>query len=79
MLYSIAGVIFADRMGGSEDVMLGRSEHRLNATTETELQPAQLANAYAELHHLLEQYAPLWYTQEQHDKANWALGSLKKT
>jgi hypothetical protein len=86
MLYSIAGVIFADRMGGSGDVMLGRSEqsdvnshHRLNATTETELQPAQLANAFAELHHLLEQYAPLWYTQEQHDKANWALGSLKKT
>ncbi len=68
-------------------MMLGRSEqsdvnshpHRLNATAEMELQLAQLANALAELYHLLEQYAPLWYTEEQHDKANWALGSLKKT
>jgi hypothetical protein len=72
---------------GGEDMMLGRSEqsdvnshpHRLNATAEMELQLAQLANAFAELYDLLEQYAPLWYTEEQHDKANWALGSLKKT
>jgi len=73
-------------MGGSEDVMFGRSEqsdlnshsHRLNATADMELQMAQLANAFAELYHLVEQYAPVWYTLEQHDKANWALGSLKR-
>ena len=73
-------------MGGSEDVILGRSEqsdvnshsHRLNATAEMELQVAQLANAFAELYHLLEQYAPAWYTLDQHDKAKWALGSLKR-
>jgi hypothetical protein len=43
-----------------------------------ELQLAQLANAFAELYHLLEQYAPAWYTLDQHDKAKWALGSLKR-
>jgi hypothetical protein len=73
-------------MGGSEDVILGRYEqsdvdsptHRGDATTEMELQLAQLANAFADLYHLLELYAPVWYTREQHDKAEWALGSLKK-
>jgi hypothetical protein len=72
--------------GRNEDVNLGRSEesdvnsprHCLNTTTEKELQLAQLENAFAELYHLLEQYAPVWYTQEQHDKARWALGSLKR-
>jgi hypothetical protein len=43
-----------------------------------EVQLAQLAKACAELYHLLELYAPVWYTQEQHDKAEWALGSLKR-
>jgi hypothetical protein len=73
-------------MGGREDLILGRSEqsdvnsptHRLNAITEMEMQLAQLAKACAELYHLLELYAPVWYTQEQHDKAEWALGSLKR-
>jgi len=67
-------------------VIVGRSEqsdvnsppHRLNATTEMDLQLAQLANAFADLYQLLEQYAPVWYTEEQHDKAKWALGSLKR-
>jgi hypothetical protein len=74
-------------MGGSEDVMRACSEqpdvnsppHHLNSTTEMELQPAQLANAFAELYDLLGQYAPAWYTQEQYDRTKRALGSPKKT
>jgi hypothetical protein len=32
-----------------------------------------------ELYELLEEYAPIWYTQELHDRAEAALAHYKKT
>ncbi len=65
-------------LGRSEQSDVNSHPHRLNVTTDMEQQVAQLANAFAALYHLMEEYAPVWYTLEQHDKATWALGSLKR-
>jgi hypothetical protein len=40
---------------------------------ELERQVAQLAHALRELCHLLEAYAPAWYTEREHEKAMSAL------
>ncbi|HLV86406.1 MAG TPA: hypothetical protein VKV39_05465 [Candidatus Sulfotelmatobacter sp.] len=34
---------------------------------------ARLVDALTELHHLLEEYAPSWYTQQHHAKTELAL------
>jgi hypothetical protein len=44
-----------------------------------QLRLTQVADALAELYNLLEQYAPLWYTQEHHEKAESALRLTKKS
>ena len=38
----------------------------------------QLVQTLAQLHQLLEDYAPTWYTQEHHEIAEAALQSLRK-
>ena len=43
-----------------------------------DLDRARLVDALSELHDLLEEYAPSWYTQEHHEKAVAALQLLKK-
>lgn len=50
---------------------------RSNDPSERELQLSQVADILAELYCLLEQYAPIWYTQEQHERAESALRLLK--
>lgn len=43
--------------------------------------PAQLesiAEVFRELFNLLEQYAPVWYTEEHHKRAVGALGALEE-
>jgi uncharacterized protein with von Willebrand factor type A (vWA) domain len=44
----------------------------------TDLDAARLTEALSDLHNLLEEYAPSWYTQEHHDKAESALHPRKK-
>lgn len=41
--------------------------------SEMELDRVRLADALSELHRLLEDYAPSWYTQKHHEKAVAAL------
>jgi len=45
---------------------------------ENNLDRASLARALDQLHRLLEEYAPSWYTQKHHETALAALDSLKK-
>ena len=51
------------------------SLHRHNRFTP---ERARLAEALSELHNLLEEYAPAWYTEEHHRKAEVALQSSEK-
>jgi hypothetical protein len=53
------------------DVTAGR--HRLGALSETERQRERLAWALRNLYDILESHAPMWYTQEHHEKAESAL------
>ena len=50
----------------------------LNYEAGAELDRGRLVDALSELHDLLEQYAPSWYTQEHHEKALAALRPLRK-
>jgi len=50
----------------------------LNYKFEGELDRARLVDALSELHDLLEEYAPSWYTEEHHDKAMAAMQALGK-
>jgi len=49
-----------------------------NSSDSMSLERGRLEDALAELHNLLEEYAPSWYTEEHHDKAESALRSVKK-
>lgn len=42
-----------------------------------EFDRALLVEALSDLYHLLEEYAPAWYTEEHHNKAEIALRPLK--
>lgn len=46
---------------------------RLSYVPEVELEPTRLAAVLRELYDLLEQYAPAWYTEEHHERAESAL------
>ena len=45
---------------------------------DTSSKRTRLAEALSELHSLLEEYSPSWYTEEHHRKAESALHSTKK-
>ena len=49
-----------------------------NGGLETELEAAQLADALSNLHDLLEEYAPPWYTEAHHERVESALRLLKR-
>jgi hypothetical protein len=49
-----------------------------NEALEMKLQLARAADVLAELYELLEKYAPTWYTQHHHEKADSVLRLLKK-
>lgn len=40
-------------------------------------EPASAVSALRELYALLEDYSPMWYTQEVHDRASAALSRLR--
>jgi hypothetical protein len=46
------------------------------STAQTELNLEQVAAALARLYRLLEEYAPSWYTREDHEIADAALHAL---
>lgn len=50
----------------------------MSRTLNPNLDPKQLAEALSDLHDLLEEYAPSWYTQEHHEKAVLALYPFRK-
>jgi hypothetical protein len=52
----------------------GQSERENSKSKAT----AALVEALTQLYELLEEYAPVWYTKEHHDKALAALWSVKK-
>jgi len=51
---------------------------RSHSTAETELNLEQVAGALARLYRLLEEYAPYWYTREDHEIADAALHALHR-
>jgi hypothetical protein len=53
------------------------SQHS-NEALEMKLQLTQTTDVLAELYELLEKYAPTWYTQNHHEKAESALRLVKK-
>jgi CelD/BcsL family acetyltransferase involved in cellulose biosynthesis len=50
----------------------------LNSESETDPVQARLADALVDLHNLLREYAPSWYTLEHHTKVESALQLLKR-
>ena len=45
--------------------------------SEAERQRSRLVDALSDLHDLLEQYGPAWYTEEHHEKAELALLAVR--
>ena len=46
---------------------------QIDVEAENRIDHQRLADALADLHQLLEEYAPSWYTQEHHEKVESAL------
>jgi len=46
---------------------------------DTRPETTQLEDALLELYNLLEEYAPSWYTEEHHNRAESALRSLRRS
>jgi len=73
------------RVGSSQGNEGGREDRmrRFGVRQEAYIQfTATLHIFYSELDqfsHVLEQYLPVWFTQEPHEKAKWALRYLKKS
>ena len=64
--------------GRTEQLEMSTFPKQMNEASEMRLQLAQLADALAELYGLLEGYAPTWYTFDHHERAEFALRSMKK-
>lgn len=54
----------------------GKSEHEESDAFQT--QSPSAAEVLLELFNLLEQYAPIWYTEEHHNRAEAALRAFQK-
>ena len=67
-----------NRMLNTHDQRAGNFARPLNSESETDLVQERLAEALADLHSLLNEFAPSWYTQEHHTKAESALQLLKR-
>lgn len=51
---------------------------QIELEAENRIDRQRLVDALADLHQLLEEYAPSWYTQEHHEKAESALQLSEK-
>jgi hypothetical protein len=65
-------------VGRTEEFEVSRLPQPLNDASEMKLQLTRAADALAELYDLLEEYAPTWYTQQHHERAESALRLLNK-
>jgi len=65
-------------MLNTHDLRAGNFARPLNSESETDPVEERLAEALADLHKLLNEYAPSWYTQEHHTKVESALQLLKR-
>jgi hypothetical protein len=65
-----------ERVLGTEGQSNRFSQH-LDSVCESQLDTKRLLDALADLHRLLEEYSPSWYTQELHEKAESALQSVR--
>jgi hypothetical protein len=55
-----------------------RLAQETSSSADDRIDRQRLIDALANLHRLLEEYAPSWYTQEHHEKAALALHSAEK-
>jgi hypothetical protein len=67
-----------DVMLNTHGQRIGDFSQPLNSESETDPVQARLADALVDLHNLLKEYAPSWYTQEHHTKVESALQLLKR-
>jgi len=58
---------------GSHAVRERASAHSSQRENESASERTRLIEALSDLHNLLEEYAPAWYTEEHHRKAESAL------
>lgn len=65
-------------LGRTEESEVSRFPQLLNGASEKKLRLARAADVFAELYDLLEEYAPTWYTQHHHERAESALRLLNK-
>ena len=62
----------------THDQRVGSFAPPLNSESETDPVQTRLVDALVDLHNLLNEFAPSWYTQEHHTKAESALQLLKR-
>ena len=68
-------------MGSGNRALQNKAESSfssLHAEYETPSERARLLDALSDLHNLLEEYSPAWYTEEHRRKAESALHPKKK-
>jgi hypothetical protein len=65
-------------MLNTHDPRIGDFSHPLNSESKTDPVQARLADALVDLHNLLKEYAPSWYTQQHYAKVESALQLLKR-
>jgi hypothetical protein len=65
-------------LAGTEQSDASSFPQHPNEALEMKLQLTRATDVLAELYELLEKYAPTWYTQHHHEKAESALRLVKK-
>jgi hypothetical protein len=65
-------------MLNTHDQQTGNFAQPLNTQSATDPVQARLADALVDLHNLLKEYAPSWYTQQHYAKVESALQLLKR-
>lgn len=63
---------------GSHAVRERASTHSSQCENESATERTLLIEALSDLHNLLEEYAPAWYTEEHHRKAESALRASRE-
>jgi hypothetical protein len=63
---------------GSHAVRERASTHSSQCQDKSAIERTRLIEALSDLHNLLEEYAPAWYTEEHHRKAESALHASRE-
>ena len=71
--------MFTSVMGSNGNVMSQAKSGGVSASrSQRDIERSRLADALSDLHDLLEQYGPAWYTEEHHEKAESALHAVRE-